>query len=336
MNWLILIAASTISAAIILYSLWPATPELAYRRKFISLLALVALTLPAGLNYYLIERTNNNTAANVNAPIDFAELGNPEWTGPISRNPQPAADQMSMSSVTSRLETKLRNSPDDIGGWILLGRSYVALGQPERAMTLFEEIIEANPDNIDLLLSYGETLSQINQGNISGKAEQLFEKASQIEPSNPRAEYNLAQYDIQQGQFQKAYDRLAILLENAPAEAPWITQVRQRMNVAAESLGKAPRQPAMASPTAEQVEQVTNMSASDQSAFIRSMVDGLAEKLKENPDDLEGWLNLARSYGVLEEWQNSADAYEQAIRLSPEDERLKEQYKSTLTKASKF
>ena len=43
------------------------------------------------------------------------------------------------------------------------------------------------------------------------------------------------------------------------------------------------------------------MSADDRSAFIRSMVEGLAARLEENPDDPEGWLRLARSYQVLGE-----------------------------------
>ena len=88
----------------------------------------------------------------------------------------------------------------------------------------------------------------------------------------------------------------------------------------------------MKQPSQEQIMEVSSMSAGDQDAFIRSMVDGLAEDLKENPDNLNGWLNLARSYGVLKEWQKSADAYQEAIRLSPEDEKIKGLYKSAFEK----
>lgn len=65
-----------------------------------------------------------------------------------------------------------------------------------------------------------------------------------------------------------------------------------------------------------------DMSPDDREQMIAGMVQGLAERLEENPDDLEGWTMLARSYGVLKEYQQSADAYAKAIALSPDDREL--------------
>ncbi|MBT7614260.1 MAG: tetratricopeptide repeat protein, partial [Rhodospirillaceae bacterium] len=53
--------------------------------------------------------------------------------------------------------------------------------------------------------------------------------------------------------------------------------------------------------------------------MIRSMVDGLAERLEDEPDNLEGWSRLAQSYGVLGQWQASRDAYDHALTLAPDD-----------------
>ena len=53
--------------------------------------------------------------------------------------------------------------------------------------------------------------------------------------------------------------------------------------------------------------------------MIRGMVEGLAAKLKANPDDLEGWMKLGRAYGVLGETDKAADAYEHAQSLKPDD-----------------
>ena len=38
------------------------------------------------------------------------------------------------------------------------------------------------------------------------------------------------------------------------------------------------------------------------------MVERLAERLKDNPDDLEGWRRLARSYQVLGETEKAKEA----------------------------
>ena len=49
------------------------------------------------------------------------------------------------------------------------------------------------------------------------------------------------------------------------------------------------------------------------------MVDGLAAKLEENPDDLEGWQKLGRSWTVLGEFEKAEAAYGRAADLAPDD-----------------
>lgn len=50
---------------------------------------------------------------------------------------------------------------------------------------------------------------------------------------------------------------------------------------------------------------------------IASMVDGLAERMKERPDDAEGWTMLARSYAVLGRFADAEPAYAKAVALQP-------------------
>ncbi|MBL8675378.1 MAG: tetratricopeptide repeat protein [Rhodospirillales bacterium] len=49
------------------------------------------------------------------------------------------------------------------------------------------------------------------------------------------------------------------------------------------------------------------------------MVDGLAERLKSTPDDVEGWRRLARARAVLGEHAQAAEAYARADKLKPDD-----------------
>lgn len=48
---------------------------------------------------------------------------------------------------------------------------------------------------------------------------------------------------------------------------------------------------------------------------IAANVAKLANRLQQNPDDLNGWLMLARSYTMMERYADAAAAYEQATRL---------------------
>ena len=65
-------------------------------------------------------------------------------------------------------------------------------------------------------------------------------------------------------------------------------------------------------PTAEDVAAAQEMSQDDQLAMIQDMVGGLAGRLAANPDDLEGWMMLLRSYGVLGDREAGMAAYERA------------------------
>jgi cytochrome c-type biogenesis protein CcmH len=110
-------------------------------------------------------------------------------------------------------------------------------------------------------------------------------------------------------------------LETGPADAPWRASVEQQFREVAERAGVdaeamlAERQgtarsgPAMAA----------DMSEAEREAMIRSMVDGLAARLKENPEDVDGWLRLGRSQLVLGEPENAIEAYERARALAPDN-----------------
>jgi len=49
------------------------------------------------------------------------------------------------------------------------------------------------------------------------------------------------------------------------------------------------------------------------------MVESLAERLEETPDDPEGWLRLARSYSVLGEPEKATETLRRAVELMPGD-----------------
>ena len=59
---------------------------------------------------------------------------------------------------------------------------------------------------------------------------------------------------------------------------------------------------------------------------IEANVAKLAEKLKSNPNDVQGWTMLARSYSSLEKFNDAANAYAKAVELSPKDADLLAEY----------
>ncbi|MCH9845161.1 MAG: hypothetical protein K0U39_06595 [Alphaproteobacteria bacterium] len=69
----------------------------------------------------------------------------------------------------------------------------------------------------------------------------------------------------------------------------------------------------------ETVQQVQQMSPEEQQAMIENMVAGLAQKLEENPDDIDGLRRLARAYQVLGRGQEYIDVLKKATLITPDD-----------------
>lgn len=52
---------------------------------------------------------------------------------------------------------------------------------------------------------------------------------------------------------------------------------------------------------------------------MEQAVAGLAEKLKDDPDNVDGWLLLGRAYKTMERFEAARDALANAVRLAPND-----------------
>jgi cytochrome c-type biogenesis protein CcmH len=80
--------------------------------------------------------------------------------------------------------------------------------------------------------------------------------------------------------------------------------------------------------TDEQKAAVQAMPESDQKAMIKSMVERLATKLAENPNDLDGWIRLMRSYQVMSEPTKAKEAMTMAMTTFASDPTNSEKIKA--------
>ncbi len=72
-------------------------------------------------------------------------------------------------------------------------------------------------------------------------------------------------------------------------------------------------------PSVEKVAKSEAMPPREQDAAIRSMVDGLANRLERSPRDVEGWTRLMRSRVVLGEREVAATAFRKALEVFKDD-----------------
>ncbi len=104
-----------------------------------------------------------------------------------ARAQQQAAMSPAVLEMVGKLEKQMRDHPDDITGWLMLGRSYVALQRLDDAVIAYERAHRIDANNVDALLGLGESLSLRAGGEITPAAAQLFDQAVTLAPENPKA-----------------------------------------------------------------------------------------------------------------------------------------------------
>lgn len=244
-----------------------------------------------------------------------------------------------VSDLTDRLLKRLSTDTDGgpTEGWVLLAQTYMRMGQYNDAVNAIETVVE-RPDATSAILSqYAEALIAAENGIVTPKALRAIDRAREINPDNPAAVYYKAISLDQSGDGLAAHDLLVARLNSADGFAPWMEVFVTQANQIGETLGRpridlasfAPmiRQDTP-SPTDADVAAAADLSEEDRSAFIRSMVERLATRLETEPDDLDGWIRLAKAYDVLGENENSRNAYLRANglakNLNSDDPRLPE------------
>jgi cytochrome c-type biogenesis protein CcmI len=70
----------------------------------------------------------------------------------------------------------------------------------------------------------------------------------------------------------------------------------------------------------------TAMPMPDHGADIQAAIAKLAEKLREHPDDAEGWALLGRTYKATQHYAEARDAFRHALEAAPGDADLEREY----------
>ncbi len=233
-------------------------------------------------------------------------------------------EQAEMERLTARLAQQMESQPDRVDGWLLLGRSLRTIEKYDEASRAFERALALTGRAPDVLAEYGEILVLAHGGRVAEPAKRVFEETLKAAPAEPRARYYLGLAKAQQGDPRAALQDWVDLIAMSPPDAPWLADIRREIQgvaaaagIDAKSLAPSAGLPDPAvvpppGPSAEDAKAAAEMTPAERDAMIRAMVEGLAERLKDQPDDADGWRRLARAYEVLGETEKAKDALAQA------------------------
>ena len=275
----------------------PAQSNLRLRRAS-AILALVALPI-AAVTFYL-------------------SFGSPQLGDfPLSQRTRAADANQPLDNLVAQVEAHLEKNPTDGRGWNVLAPVLARLGRYDEAIRAYRNSITYNGDSAERRSDLGEALMGSSGGVVTLEAKAEFERAVAQNADDPKANYFLGLAAEQDGRQADAAAIWRAMLEKAPSEAPW----RPLVQAALVRVG-GPNMPALSNDT---MTAAKDMSEGDRGTMIRGMVDRLATRLKQNGDDVEGWLRLVRAYMVMGDRDKAVSALTDARQAVANDaERLRQ------------
>lgn len=283
----------------------PATPEMPplWRRRAVALIALIVLPVAAAGLYLM--------------------LGSPHLSGElVASRPNVPLEQRSIDNLVAQVESHLERNPDDGRGWEVLAPVYLRLGR-------FDDAVKARRNVLRLLgasalreADLGEALTAAAGGVVTADAKAAFERAAAIDPGDIRIAFYKGLAAEQDGQKPEAERIWTELLARTPADAPY-------RELIAASLARVDPKRDAPGPSTEDMAAAQNLSPEQRTAMVRGMVERLAERLKNDGSDLDGWRRLVRAYMVLGEADNAksaAAAARKALSGDPDKQRLFDEF----------
>lgn len=261
----------------------------------------------------------------------YMRLGNPGAINPVPGGRQMATDPQVQQMVDS-LIAKLKANPDNPKGWAMLARSYVVMGKLDEAEETFKKVGDAINTDADIMVEFADLLAVKNNNNIEGRPIELVKKALTINPHHPMglmmsgvAAYRRADFKMAAAEWEKL---LAILEPGSPDAQ----QVETNVNDARSKAGLPPignANGASSSPMQAAGPAAAPAGGND-AEMVNQMVDRLAARLKDNPNDTAGWARLARAYKVQGKLKEAEQAYAKTGKLLDTDPEVMLQYADLL------
>ena len=238
----------------------------------------------------------------------------------------------------------------------MLGWSYYQTERYAEAATAMKRATALDPKNPEYFSMLGEALVLASKDGdgVPPDAAAAFDAALALDPKEPRARYfHAVRLDLD-GKHKEAVEEWFALLKDSPADAPWVGDVREVIQAVGKKNGievasrLAATSPAPADngfktdgsqiasagipgPSRDQIQAASQLPKGQQDAMVQGMVDGLAAKLKANPDNAPGWIMLMRSRMQLGQRAQAAQALQDALTAFRNDGATSRQLREAAT-----
>jgi cytochrome c-type biogenesis protein CcmH len=109
-----------------------------------------------------------------------------------------------LETLVQGLADRLEQNPDNLDGWLMLGRTYFAIKQPAKALEAMERAYRLAPKQANVIIAYAEALAANNGNSLSGQPAELIRIALDLEPNSASARWLDGMLAYQQERFADA------------------------------------------------------------------------------------------------------------------------------------
>ncbi len=179
-------------------------------------------------------------------------VGNPKALYPQARLAPDAAHQMTpdqIATLAERLAERLKRSPDDAHGWVMLARSYTALGRWDPAAQAYAQAAKLVPNDAGLLADYADALAKARGRKLDGEPFEIVKRALEADPNHVKSLALAGSAEFERKSYAAAVGYWERIVPLVDADSEFGRSI-QRSIGQARDLGKLPSRRAAVAPAA--------------------------------------------------------------------------------------
>ena len=130
-------------------------------------------------------------------------VGQPEALNPMAAKTPDQVDPKDLAKMAQTLAEKLQAKPDNLQGWVMLGRTYRALENFDAALKAYDSALKHSADD-DLKLERIEIIAMQRQGQFEGEPWNVIREVLQRDPQHFGALLTAGSASYAEGKFADA------------------------------------------------------------------------------------------------------------------------------------
>ena len=188
-------------------------------------------------------------------------VGQPEALNPLALKTPDQVDPKDLTKMAQTLAEKLKDKPDNLQGWVMLGRTYRTLENFDAALRAYDSALKLSADD-DLKLERIEVIAMQRQGQFEGEPWNVIREVLQRDPQHFGALLTAGSASYAEGKFADALKYWEQARKPLDANNPDLQGLESAIATVRERLGMPPAKATPAATSGLNVTGQVNLSAS--------------------------------------------------------------------------